>query len=101
MADLSRQSELLGQSWLKWAVLAAEKTEIPEGKEPDFSDVSEDDWFYPYVKIAYQNKIIKGNENGSFEPDKYVDFMDIGTICYRAFQKPSMVTGIIDTPRQL
>lgn len=81
-------------------MLAAEKTEISGGAEPEFSDVSEDNWFYPYVKIAYQNKIIKGNENGSFEPDKYVDFMDIGTICYRAFQKPSMVSFFGDTPRR-
>ena len=85
---------------VKMAVLAAEKTEISGGAEPEFSDVSEDNWFYPYVKIAYQNKIIKGNENGSFEPDKYVDFMDIGTICYRAFQKPSMVSFFGDTPRR-
>ena len=85
---------------VKMAVLAAEKTEISGGQEPEFSDVCEDDWFYPYVKIAYQNKIIKGNENGSFEPEKYVDFMDIGAICCRAFQKPSMVFGIIDIPRR-
>ena len=82
---------------VKMAVLAAEKNRDFGRAEPEFSDVSEDNWFYPYVKIAYQNKIIKGNENGSFEPDKYVDFMDIGTICYRAFQKPSMVSFFGDT----
>ena len=36
------------------------------------SDVSKDDWFYPYVSFCYTNGIIKGFPNGTFEPNSYI-----------------------------
>lgn len=83
----------------KMAVLAAGKTEIPEGEDPAFNDVSPQDWFFPYVKIAYQNGIIEGDEFGNFNPDAYIDFGEITLIGERAFQKMSSISNILDTER--
>ena len=74
--------------FIKMLVLATGKTEIPGAPEPNFSDVSESDWFYPYVRIAYQNRIIFDNEDGTFEPNKPINYISADTLCSRAYRKP-------------
>ena len=85
--------------FIKMVVLAAGKSEIPGAAEPEFSDVQKSDWFYPYVKIAYQNQIIKGNEDGTLKPETEISFTEADTMCMRAFQKPSHF-NILEYPRR-
>lgn len=54
-----------------------------ENPEKVFSDVSESDWFYPYVSAAYKNKIITGNGEG-FAPEKSITRQDAFLILARA-----------------
>lgn len=75
---------------VKTTVLASGITEIEGAPEPNYSDVEEDDWFYPYVRIAYQNGLIEDSESGLFEPDREIrDFREADDMCMRAFLKPS------------
>ena len=50
-----------------------------------FYDMSEEDWFYNYMMIAYDNGIIKGNENGECNPNDRIIRQDIAVIIQRAF----------------
>ena len=38
-----------------------------------FSDVNEDSWYAPYVQAAVRAQIIKGYEDGTFQPKKEVN----------------------------
>lgn len=60
-----------------------------------FSDMSEEDWFYNYMMIAYDNGIIKGNENGGCNPNDRITRQDMAVIIQRAFF--SDVTETYDT----
>ena len=55
-----------------------------DGGKISFGDVSESDWFYPYVKTAYTNGIIKGIGNGLFGPNDYITRQDAATVIYKA-----------------
>lgn len=48
-----------------------------------FGDVSENDWFYPYVSKAFELGIITGDENGKFLPYSGITRQDMATISYR------------------
>lgn len=68
---------------LKVALLAA-------GYDPDasestsaFSDVSEDDWFMPYVAYAYKNGFIEGYSDGRFKPNDSINRAEALTILLR------------------
>lgn len=54
-----------------------------------FSDVKEDDWFYPYVKSAYKNKLIKGVSDTEFAPNDKVTRAMFVTVLYRMEGQPS------------
>lgn len=36
----------------------------------NFSDVKDTDWYAPYVNWGYANKIVSGNDDGTFKPDE-------------------------------
>ena len=40
---------------------------------PDFSDVSEDDWFAPYVATAVSESIVRGFDDNTFKPNQAVN----------------------------
>ena len=44
-------------------VIFAKKADMP------FTDVSPSDWFYPYVKSAYENKFMLSTSDTKFEPE--------------------------------
>lgn len=48
-----------------------------------FSDVSKDDWFYPYVIIASDLEMINGYEDGTFKPNKEVTYAELIAILLR------------------
>lgn len=58
-------------------VIFAEKTDLP------FKDVVETDWFYPYVKTAYERGYMLGTSETEFEPDTTLTRAMFVTILYR------------------
>lgn len=48
-----------------------------------FKDVKYTHWAAPYVKVAYDNAIISGYEDGTFRPDKNVTHEEIITVYLR------------------
>ena len=45
---------------VKTTVLASGITEIEGAPEPNYSDVEEDDWFYPYVRNSVSKRAYRG-----------------------------------------
>ena len=41
-----------------------------------FYDVPTEDWFAPYVELAYQNGIVEGYLDGNFKPHKTINFAE-------------------------
>lgn len=50
-----------------------------------FPDVSQSDWFYPYICAASNNGIISGYPDGSFKPGNYINFAEASKIIVNAF----------------
>ncbi len=57
-----------------------------------FEDVDEDDWFYDYVKYCYQNGIVKGTSETTFEPNAGATRAEVVTVLYRLAGEPE-ITG--------
>ena len=54
-----------------------------DGEGLPFLDVKTDDWFYPYVKYAYDNSIMQGKSGTVFGPEDKVTRAEIVTVFYR------------------
>ena len=63
-------------------VQAAENTTV-------FSDVDNNFWGYQYIKILYENNIIKGYEDGTFKPDNNITRAEFAVILTMA-AKPEL-----------
>lgn len=50
-----------------------------------FEDITGNDWFFPYIRIAYQNGIIGGTTDSTFEPNRPITRAEIATMIVRAF----------------
>ncbi|MBQ6262557.1 MAG: S-layer homology domain-containing protein [Clostridia bacterium] len=68
--------------------VSADASELP------FRDVKADDWFYPYVKYAYDNSLMKGKSDTVFGPKDKVTRAEIVTVFYR------MAGGWCEYPEQ-
>lgn len=55
---------------------------IEKSAQCDFSDVSENDWFYEAVATGYKNKLITGSD-GTFRPFDTITRQEAATIIYR------------------
>ncbi len=75
--DNTKRSE-----FLKMLVLSFGINE--DGGDISFNDVNTSDWFYPYIKTAFTNGIIKGTGDGMFSPDDYITRQDAATVIYKA-----------------
>ena len=62
--------------------LVCEIAGLTYGQGCNFSDVSENDWFYPYVSIAYEKGIVVGSGN-SFMPNNAISRQDAAVILHR------------------
>ncbi len=62
--------------------LLVEATEIKvvENVEIIFDDVPETSWYYPYVKIAYSNKLVNGVSKIEFAPQNYITRQDMAVL---------------------
>lgn len=77
-------SFLMAASFAVMPALAAEA----QGSELIFKDVTEKDWFYNDVQFSYENKIIKGITEDTFEPDTKLSRAMAVTMLYRMAGEP-------------
>ena len=56
----------------------------PETARPamNFSDVAEGNWFYSYVKWAYENDVVNGMGNGTYAPNKTLTRQELMQMMY-------------------
>jgi len=72
------------EEFVKMIILAVGAEEMNAVAE--FSDVSEDSWFYPYVASAYKAGLIYGNDKGEFGTGQNITRQDMSVILSRALQ---------------
>ena len=70
------------------AALATENTKLAEPKE--FTDVSESDWFYPYVQFVYEEELMTGTGDTTFSPKLTLDRAMVVQILYSYAGKPEI-----------
>lgn len=66
-----------------------------------FSDVSNSDWFYDYLKIAVKRGIVKGYEDGTYKPSQTVNRAEaVKLVLLAAEITPAAATenAFVDTP---
>ena len=68
--------------------ISAQWREIPDIIEPVFEDVSPDDWFYEYVMYCYENGIMNGTTETTFEPNATLSRAMLATVLYRMAGQP-------------
>ncbi len=56
----------------------------------EFNDVSDEDWFAPYVASAYKNGYITGYPDGSFRPNDNISRADICAVIYRCIKNTAL-----------
>lgn len=66
---------------------------IKEGGTSSFSDVKENEWFYPYVSKACELGIVKGTDEGRFNPNSKITREDMVTISFRLLKNISGASG--------
>lgn len=67
-------------------IVVAFKTE-DFGGDINFADINENDWFYPFVKKAYNAGIVKGVNDVLFGTSSYVTRQDIAVMLSRVLEK--------------
>jgi len=68
------------------------------GHEPvdytgDFTDVSADDWFAPYIQAAIEAGIFKGYDDGTFKPNQIINRQELATVVGRGAVEANIVTA--------
>lgn len=63
-----------------------------DGTELDFSDVSKDDWFYPYLSKAVASGVVSGYDNGRFGTGDCITRQDICVMIQRIMQKSNVAS---------
>ncbi len=70
--DLKRPLRSMAALVLSAALLVPQLAAPAHAAENRFSDVSETDWFYPYVMDLSEKKVINGYPDGTFQPQNTV-----------------------------
>lgn len=73
--------------------LVVEAFGIYENGEETFTDVSENDWYYNYVKRAYASGIVNGINSSSFGVGQNITREDMAVILLRALEKSQVVSN--------
>lgn len=68
-----------------------------DGAELDFSDVSKDDWFYPYLSKAVASGVVSGYDNGRFGTGDCITRQDICVMIQRIMQKANIASDDSET----
>ncbi len=65
-------------------------------EEFNFDDVTIGDWYYPYIKIAYTNGIVKGVSETHFGVGENVTRQDVAAMIYRFMQIKKVLTVVFE-----
>ena len=57
-------------------ILNALGIQVENNLDPEFDDVTENDWFFDYVMTAYQKGIVSGYDAGDFKPNDEVNLAE-------------------------
>lgn len=60
-----------------------------------FSDVSESDWFFPYVKEMSIRGIVRGYDNGTFGPEKPITRAEASKIIHQTILQNPLINGYV------
>jgi hypothetical protein len=71
-------------------IIAAMSVKIDEGEASSFTDVSQTDWFAPYVAAAEREGIVFGNDANEFKPNANITRQDMVTLLFRAMNIKSL-----------
>jgi rare lipoprotein A len=52
--------------------------------EMNFSDIEDNAWYEPYLRVAYANEIVSGYDDGTFQPDSNVNLAETLKIISKA-----------------
>ena len=59
---------------VRGATIESAVATVPDAEWPssadDFTDVAQSDWFYPYLDLLVEEELIRGNDDGTYAPDK-------------------------------
>jgi len=89
---------------LKILMLAFDETEsltVEPTPTAYFSDVHDDDWFFPYIQTAYEKKIVSGYADGSFAPENTVNLAEALKMLIKtsgAFNEPYVSPTLTENP---
>ncbi|MSR67784.1 S-layer homology domain-containing protein [Candidatus Peribacteria bacterium] len=81
---------------VKMLLLAAQiEMKASTGTVLAFSDVSETDWFSPYVNIAVEREIVRGYQDGTFRPDQPITRAEAAKIIGIVMRQNPTVNGYV------
>jgi LPXTG-site transpeptidase (sortase) family protein len=69
-----------------------------DGSLSIFSDVQSEDWFAPYVTLAYQSGIVQGYPDGSFGPGKAINMAEGLKMILKAYNIDTSRVRLVDNP---
>lgn len=61
-------------------------TSLDSAQNIAFPDVHSGDWFYPYVRRAYELKIVEGYPDGLFKPENFINLAESLKVILLSFQ---------------
>ncbi|MFC5649853.1 S-layer homology domain-containing protein [Paenibacillus solisilvae] len=81
-------------------VVRAFNLELNDAVE-QFEDVKGNEWFAPYVQVAYQTGIINGRAPGKFEPNARITRAEMATMITRALKVAKGAVDVKDVASEL
>jgi hypothetical protein len=66
-----------------------DEPETPPTREMKFTDVTADDWFFPYVKFAFEDGIVTGTSTTTFSPSELTTRAQFIQMLYALAKKPA------------
>ena len=69
-----------------------------QGAGAGFSDVTEGDWFAPYVSVCVENGLMNGTGDGKFSPEGSITVAEVAAIAARLGERLNNVPIVYGTP---
>ncbi|MEO3947942.1 immunoglobulin-like domain-containing protein [Gorillibacterium sp. CAU 1737] len=87
----------MGITRAEFATLVAKILELPISKtNTGFNDVSEKDWYAPYIAAARDAGVIKGISDIEYEPNRIVNRQEMAAIIMRAYRTSGNAVPALD-----
>lgn len=78
---------------LDLGTMAASEFSVAQVSESaSFTDINTDDWYYPAILAASQNRIVGGYPDGSFQPNTKISRQEMAAMIMRAIQSKGVIS---------